>query len=164
MSELTSSKRHGGLGRTLLWLAILLSVLLLGFVTALTIRANPYVSDVKGNGISKFHFIEECREQLEDAGKLSMNMGGQSLTLEQALAQSRPLKPGERIQAELEAEPAEVVRAAQSAPTGGWGLTLPVVLSVEGQQGSTPLGQLGLQCAHDKATGKTVASILPPSQ
>jgi len=164
MSELTSSKRHGGAGRTLLWLAILLSVLLLGFVTALTVRANPYVSDIKQGGISKFHFIEECKEQLEDAGKLSMSMGGQSLTLEQALAQSRPLKPGERVHAELEAEPSAIIRAAQTVPDGGWGMTAPVLLSVRGPQGDTPLGPLGLQCAYSKATKKTVASILPPSQ
>ncbi|SMB90353.1 hypothetical protein [Deinococcus hopiensis] len=164
MSELTSSKRHGGAGRTLLWLAILLSLLLLGFVTALSIRANPYVSNVQQGGISKFKFIEECKDQLSEAGKLPVNLGGQSTTLEQVLAQSRPLKAGEHILAELNAEPREVVRAAQVAQTGGWAMTTPVLLSVEGPQGSTPLGQLGLQCAHEKDSGKTVASILPPSQ
>ena len=164
MSELTSSKRHGGLGRTLLWLSILLTVLLLGFVTALSIRSNPYVSDVEQGGISKFMFIEECRKELEDAGKLPVNLGGQSVALEQVLAQSRPLAAGERIQAETNSEAHEIVRAAQEAEGGGWNMTLPVLLSVEGPKGSTPLGQLGLQCTHEKASGKTTASILPPNQ
>lgn len=61
MSELTSSKRHGGAGRTLLWLAILLSLLLLGFVTALSIRANPYVSNVQQGASANSNLSRNAR-------------------------------------------------------------------------------------------------------
>ena len=60
---------HGTVGRTLLWLAILLSVALLTFVTLLAIRSNPLYSNAEANGISKYKFIEFCKDEL--SGKLN---------------------------------------------------------------------------------------------
>lgn len=152
MSELTSSKRHGNLGRTLLWVAIVLSVLLLGFVTALTIRANPYVSDREANGISKFKFLEACKEQLAEDEQL--------VSLQGLLQQSGQLRAGQRLTAEIAAEPADLVASVQSVPEGGWTLNVPANIQVNGR--GVPLGQLPMQCAHDKAQNRTTAQLQLP--
>jgi hypothetical protein len=152
MSELTSSRRHGGAGRTLLWVAIALSVLLLGFVTALSIRANPYASDYEANGISKFKFIEQCREQLAGAQQLEELKG--------VLQQTGQLRPNQALRADLAAEPSGIVAGTQAAPGGGWTLTGPADIRIEGQ--TAVLGQLGMQCVHDKAQGRTVAQLQIP--
>ncbi len=155
MSELTSSRRHGGLGRTLLWVSIVLSVLLLGFVTALTIRTNPYDSDAEANGISKFKFIEECREQLAESQELE--------TLRGVLQQTGQLRPNQNLHADIGAEPSEIVANTQAAAQGGWTLSAPANISIEGQR--AVLGQLGMQCTHDKAQNRTVAQLqLPGAQ
>lgn len=154
MSELTSSKRHGNLGRTLLWVAILLSVLLLGFVTALSIRANPYYSDAETNGISKFIFLEECRDGIREAEQLTALRG--------VLQQGGQLQQGQNLHAEIASEPSELVRNVQSAPGGGWTLTAPANISIQGQ--TAVLGQLGAQCAYDKARRRTNAQLQLPGQ
>lgn len=154
MSELTSSKRHGNLGRTLLWVAIVLSVLLLGFVTALSIRTNPYYSDVRANGISKFKFLEECREGVREAEQLAALRG--------VLQQGGQLQPGQNLHAEIASEPRELVQNVQTAQGGGWTLTAPANISIQGQ--TAVLGQLGAQCSYTKAQGRTVAQLQLPGQ
>lgn len=152
MSELTSSKRHGNLGRTLLWVAIVLSVLLLGFVTALTIRANPYVSDREANGISKYKFLEACKKQLSEDEQL--------VSLQGLLQQSGQLQAGQRLTAEIAADPAVLVESVQVVPEGGWSMTVPANIQVNG--GGVPLGQLPFQCAHSKAENRTTAQLQLP--
>ncbi|MVN88090.1 hypothetical protein GO986_15160 [Deinococcus sp. HMF7620] len=164
MSEHTSSNRHGGLGRTLLWVAVVLTVALLSFVMAVTTRSNPIYSDREANGISKYKFIEVCKEALEDNDELTVSAGGQSLPLKTLVEQGSPLKPGDEIHAELEAEPAQVVRAAQPAEGGGWTMTGPVTIAVHSGERVNALGQLPLQCSHDKKTGKTIAQLSLPGQ
>lgn len=154
MSELTSSKRHGNVGRTLLWVAILLSVLLLGFVTALSIRANPYYSDVGANGISKFEFLEKCRDGIREAEQLTALRG--------VLQQGGQLQQGQNLHAELASEPRELVRNAQTAPGGGWTLTGLANISIQGQ--TAVLGQLPAQCVYDKAQRRTAAQLQLPGQ
>jgi hypothetical protein len=60
-----SSSTQSPVGRILLWVAIVISLALLGFVTALTIRNNPYLSDAQTNGISKYKFLEGCKEEMQ---------------------------------------------------------------------------------------------------
>ncbi|ULH14559.1 hypothetical protein MF271_11065 [Deinococcus sp. KNUC1210] len=52
-------------GRTVLWIAILLTLALLTFITIFTANHNPYVNDVARNKISKYKFIEECKTQFD---------------------------------------------------------------------------------------------------
>ncbi|MEF2280153.1 hypothetical protein V3W47_17815 [Deinococcus sp. YIM 134068] len=152
MSELTSPKRHGRLGRTLLWVAIALSVALLGFVTAVTIRANPYYSNAEANGISKYIFLEECKEQIHDAEELEALKG--------VLQQTGQLRPNQNLTADIAAEPSELVANTQEAQGGGWTLTAPANIRIVGQ--TAVLGQLGMQCNHAKAQGRTVAQLQLP--
>lgn len=154
MSELTSSHRHGGLGRTLLWIAILLSVLLLGFVVALTVRANPYYSDRAANGISKFRFLEACKEDVRRAEQLPALAG--------VLRQAGQLGPNQSLHAELAPGSRDLVQSVQSVPGGGWALTAPANIGIQGQ--TAVLGQLGAQCTYDKAQGRTVAQLQLPGQ
>ena len=60
-----SSTTRSPLGRIFLWVAIVLSLALLGFVTALTIRNNPYLSDAQTNGVSKYKFLEGCKNEMQ---------------------------------------------------------------------------------------------------
>ncbi|GAA5532371.1 hypothetical protein [Deinococcus aluminii] len=154
MSELTSSQRHGNVGRTLLWVAILLSVLLLGFVTALTVRHNPYYSDRAANGISKFRFLEACKEGIGQAEQLT--------TLKSVLQQTGQLQPNQNLRAEIAAEPRQLVQSVQTLPGGGWTLAAPANIGIQGQ--TAVLGQLGAQCVYDKAQGRTVAQLQLPGQ
>lgn len=151
MSELTSNKRHGGLGRTLLWVAIVLTVALLGFVTAVAVRSNPIYSDREANGVSKYKFIEECRELLEDTEKLTVNAQGQAIPLKALVEQGgSPLAQDDAIHATLEAEPAQIIRATENIEGGGWTLTAPATIAVHNGARIRALGQLPMQCTHTK--------------
>ncbi|MBZ9715167.1 hypothetical protein [Deinococcus multiflagellatus] len=159
MSELTSTNRHGGAGRALLWVAIALTVALLGFVTIFVSQRNPIYSDREAGGISKFKFIEACKEVLEDTEALTVSAQGQTIPLKTLVQQGSPLKPGDKLHADLNAESPEIVRAAQLAEEGGWTMTLPVNIAVHSGERVTTLGQLPMQCRHDKRTGKTTAQL-----
>ncbi|MBB5379241.1 hypothetical protein HNQ07_004756 [Deinococcus metalli] len=164
MSELTQTKSRSGVGRPLLWLALLLSVALLGFVTAVAVRNNPIYSDRDANGISKYRFIEECKEAALDAETLSVGAGGQSIPLKTLVTQSRPLATGEHVATLLDAPAAAVVSGTQPVAGGGWTLAnLPVTINIVGKT-TTALGQLPLQCAYDKKAGKTTAQLQLPGQ
>ncbi|THF86838.1 hypothetical protein E7T09_12220 [Deinococcus sp. KSM4-11] len=164
MSELTQTNRRSGVGRALQWLALLLTLALLGFVTAVAVRNNPIYSDREANGISKYRFIEQCKEAAADAETLTVNASGQAVPLKTLVTQSRPLATGERIGSALEAPAAAVVAGTQSVDGGGWTLAgVPVTISIVGKKTST-LGQLPLQCSYDKKAGKTTAQLQLPGQ
>ncbi len=77
-----SSRTHSPVGRIFLWLAIVLSLALLGFVTALTIRNNPYLSDSEANGISKYKFLEGCKTEMQkQLDDFATRPGGQRLNV-----------------------------------------------------------------------------------
>ncbi|WP_229777679.1 MULTISPECIES: hypothetical protein [Deinococcus] len=165
MSEHTKTTSHGGAGRALLWLAILLTLALLGFVTATAVRNNPIYSDREANGISKYKFIEACKELAHDTENLAVGAAGQSIPLKTLIEQSgAPLKAGDSIHADLDAEPAQIIKATQTVEGGGWTLTAPATVAVHSAGRENTLGQLPLQCAHDKATGKTTAQLSLPGQ
>ncbi|OLV18836.1 hypothetical protein [Deinococcus marmoris] len=163
MSELTSNKRHGGVGRALLWVAIVLTVALLGFVTAVAVRGNPIYSDREANGVSKYKFIEECRELLTDTEKLTVGAQGQAIPLKTLVEQSAPLAKGDELRAELEAEPAQIIRATENIEGGGWTLTAPATISVHSGSKTRALGQLPMQCVHPKGQ-ETQAQLQLPGQ
>jgi hypothetical protein len=165
MSELTSSSRHGGVGRALLWVAVVLTLALLGFVTAVAVRSNPIYSDRAANGVSKYRFIEQCREQLEDTGELTVAAAGQAIPLRTLVEQGgSPLKAGDQLEAALEAEPAQIIRATEPVEGGGWTLNAPATISVQSGGRSRALGQLPMQCVHNRQDGKTVAQLQLPGQ
>lgn len=161
----TSTPRSGGAGRPLLWLVLLLSLALLSFVTVSAVRANPIYSDRDTHGISKYLFLEECKELVQDTAKLSVGAMGQAVPLKTLVEQSRPLAAGERLGTSLEVESTQLVRAVQTVDAGGWTLSgLPVTINILKGSASTPLGQLPLECRHDKKTGKTTAQLQLPGQ
>ena len=59
--------------RIALWVAIVLTLALMVWVSIFTAQRNPYLSDVERNKISRSKFIEECKvrvdEQVDQAGK-----------------------------------------------------------------------------------------------
>ncbi|UBV42895.1 hypothetical protein LAJ19_01300 [Deinococcus taeanensis] len=164
MSEHTKSTSHGGAGRALLWVAILLTLALLSFVTATAVRHNPIYSDRDANGISKYRFIEECKEIAEDSEALTVGAMGQTIPLKTLVEQSSPLKTGDELRATLDAEPREIIKATQTVEGGGWTLTAPAAISIHNGARVSTLGQLPMACTHDKKTGKTTATLNLPGQ
>ncbi|MDB5045642.1 MAG: hypothetical protein JWQ08_1692 [Deinococcus sp.] len=160
-----SGPRQGGAGRAVLWVAILLSVALLSLVVAVAVRTNPLASDSTTNGISKYKFLEECKEQLEEADSLNVSLQGQNVPLKTLIEQSSPLAAGEELHVEVASESREWVAAAQTNPEGGWLAASPVLISIHGKNASVrPVGSAGLQCLYSKKDKKTTAQIVPPSQ
>ncbi|MFC4638936.1 hypothetical protein [Deinococcus hohokamensis] len=160
----TSSSRRSGAGRLLLWLALLLSVALLGFVVAVTSRANPLQSDRETNGISKYKFLQQCRELAEDAEKLTVSAMGQSIPLKTLVEQGQPLQAGDELHAELDAGSVALVRAVQPVQAGGWSMTTPTTIGVRRNGALQTLGQLPLSCSYSKKEGKVVAQVQLPNQ
>ncbi|GGJ87733.1 hypothetical protein [Deinococcus aquiradiocola] len=56
----------GSGSRVLLWVAIVLTLALLVWMSVFTVQRNPYVSDVSRNKISKSRFIEECKTKFDE--------------------------------------------------------------------------------------------------
>ncbi|MFD1732112.1 hypothetical protein ACFSC4_15255 [Deinococcus malanensis] len=164
MSNQTSSSHRGAAGRTLLWLAILLSLLLLGFVVAVTSRANPLYSDRETHGISKYKFLHECKELAEDSENLTVAAMGQSIPLKTLISQGQPLGPQDHVHAELEADSVELVEAVQPVQAGGWTMTMPATIGVTRGGTARTLGELPLVCSYSKSEGKVVAQVQLPSQ
>ncbi|ANE42818.1 hypothetical protein [Deinococcus puniceus] len=160
-----SGSRGGRAGRAFLWVAILLSVALLSFVVAVAVRTNPLASDYTTNGISKYKFLEYCKEQLEEADTLSVSLQGQSVPLKTLIEQSSPLAAGESLHVSLAADSLEWVAAAQPNPEGGWLAGAPVLIAIHGKNASVrPVGSAGLQCLYSKKDKKTTVQIVPPTQ
>lgn len=164
MSNQTSSSHRGGVGRPLLWLAILLSLLLLGFVVAVTSRANPLYSDRETHGISKYKFLQECKELTEDSENLTVGAMGQSIPLKTLVSQGQPLGPADHVHAEFKADSVELVEAVQPVQAGGWTMTLPVTIGLTRAGTAQTLGDLPLVCSYSKKEGKVVAQVQLPNQ
>lgn len=65
MSEQTSSRPVRPSSQPLVWILGLLSLLLLGIVTAAAVSHNPLYSDRDAYGVSTYHFIEQCKEEMQ---------------------------------------------------------------------------------------------------
>ncbi|WP_146202713.1 hypothetical protein [Deinococcus irradiatisoli] len=156
MSQLTSNqrnKRHGSMGRGLLWLAIVLSVALLGFVTALAIRNNPLYSDAATNGISKYKFIEFCKDKMtEQLDAFAKQPGGAKID---AAYNARDIVSS--VSEGVQPQPAA---GATSLPARvpGWSMVSQVKLSREGFASQT----VPFACQYEK--GKEVQLNLQPQQ
>lgn len=163
MNEHTTT-RNGGAGRLWLWLILLLGTLLLSYVTATTIRHNPYVSDRNANGTSKYHFLRDCRELAHEADKLNAAAMGQTVPLKSLAEQGRPFGRGDAVHAELHEAPAKFVGNVSSLPEGGWTVTTPATISVTRDGVHQVLGELPMQCTYTKKGGKTTAVVQLPGQ
>lgn len=126
----TSKPRASGLAsRVVLWLAVAIMVALgsLGIVAA--VRANPLKTAAEEQGVSKYLFLNECKN------KLSEQIRGVI-----ADADVEFLPPG------------QIVPAVQPRQGGGWTWTSAVLVSSASNGGA---GQAQFTCEHDKATGET---------
>lgn len=154
MSNQNQSSAGRGKGRLLLWIVLALTVALLSFVTYTAARNNPLYSDRDAYGISKYKFIEECRERLHDPAELTLNAGpGQQIPLLDAVRQSGQVRTGESVVVETQAAPRDIVAGVQAIESGQLGLIAPVLIAVEGEDRQTrrPLGQASMQCTYDRS-------------
>ena len=118
---------HGAAGRTLLWAAIILSLALLSFITLLAIRNNPLYSDSVTNGISKYKFIEFCKDKMtQQLDEFAKQPGGAAIG---ASYNARDLVSG--VSAGALPRPAAGATALPPR-TPGWSLLGQVKLSREG--------------------------------
>lgn len=147
----TSSSSGGGLGRTLLWIAIALTVLLLGWVTATAVRANPIYSDRDAYGVSKYHFIELCREELHDPNQLPLMLGpGQTQPLLTAVQGTGEMRANDTLQVVSTATASQTDQAVRPS-SGQLQMTLPVLIQFRDAAGATrPLVPVNMQCSYDK--------------
>ncbi len=156
MSQLTSNqrnKRHGALGRGLLWLAVILTVALLSFVTALAIRNNPLYSDAATNGLSKYKFIEFCKDKMtEQLDAFAKQPGGAKIS---AAYNSRDI-----VSSVSEGVLTQPAAGATSLPPRlpGWSMISQVKLSREGFPSQT----VPFACQYEK--GKEIQLNLQPQQ
>lgn len=137
------------------WVFLGILAILLGIVTASAIKHNPLYSDRDAYGISKYKFIQDCKEELQRPDDLTLNLQGQPTKLGDLLAQSKQLKPGEKVVVTPNATPSDLVNHTQKVDDGKIGLAAPVLIGAQSSDGQRPLAQATMQCVHDRATGKT---------
>lgn len=143
---------HGAAGRILLWVAILVSAALLGFLTVWAVRNNPLYSNAEANGLSKYKFIEFCKDKMADQlGEFAKQSGGAQIG---ASYNARDIvsSVSEGVLPRSAANP-------NAAPPRipGWSMFSTVKLSREGYAAQTvPFG-----CQYEK--GKEVQLVNPQS-
>lgn len=163
MSNSSSSSPSGSTGRTLLWIALALTVLLLGWVTATAARANPLYSDRGAYGVSKYHFIELCREELRAPNELPLMLGpGQTQTLLEAVKSTGEMHDNETLEVATNAAPAQIDQAVRPNQNNQLQLQLPVMIGFKNQAGAVrPLVPVNMQCTYDKTkVGKDRVQVM----
>ena len=153
MSNSSSSSSGGGIGRTLLWIALALTVLLLGWVTATAVRANPFYSDRDAYGVSKYHFIEQCRERLHAPNDLPLMLGpGQTKSLLTAVKETGEMHDNETLQVVTDATPSQIDQAVRPNQNSQLQLQVPVMIEFKNTAGAVrPLVPVNMQCTYDKS-------------
>lgn len=159
MSELTAPRPQKQSGHPLVWVLGLLSLLALSYASYSAIRHNPLYSDRDAYGISKYRFIEECKEGLHDAKALSLNFQGQEVKLSELIASSGQLHQNETLVVSSVGDPQTVVSGVQPLEAGKLGLVAPVMIAARSSDGERKLAPANMQCVHDKATGKTEVGL-----
>lgn len=144
---------HGTTGKVLLWVAILLSVALLGFMTVWAVRNNPLYSNAEANGLSKYKFIEQCKDKLADQLNVFAKQPGGAQIGASYNARDIVSSVSEGIQ-----QPPAANATALPPRVPGWSMVSQVKLSREGFASQTvPFG-----CQYEK--GKEVQLQLQQGQ
>lgn len=135
MTTSTPTPRGAVGSRVFLWivLAILTALAVLG--TAIAIRTNPLASETRG--VSKFQFIEECKEAMAER-----------------IAQAK-------VPVSTDFGPPQQRAASVAATENGWGWQGFVTLG-DPKSGQRTAAQF--ICEHDRKTNKTEITALQPVQ
>ena len=137
MTHPQAPRRDSNAGRVILWIVTLLLVAIGSYFSYLAFRGNPYLSNEHHNGISKWRFLEECKDELRT--QVSGQLAGAQISF---------------------APPVQRVQGVTEVPDGGWnwqGFAL-----VQASQGNRIPVQFA--CAHNKASGKTQILGIQPAQ
>lgn len=148
------SPSSGGAGRTALWVVLALTVLLLGYVTAVAARANPIYSDRDAYGISKYRLIEECREHLFEPDNLPLTLApGQSQPLAKTMQDMRALNAGQKLLVESTAQPKAIDDGVLPDANGNLNFSMPVMVKISDTASGfvKPFAPLMLQCSYNKS-------------
>lgn len=130
--------------------------LLLGIVTAYAIKYNPLYSDRETYGISKYAFIEQCKEKLLETDELDLSIQGQIMKLGKVLENSKQLRAGEHAGVYISGPSKDLVAGVQPLDAGKLGLIAPVKIVAERAQEQRVLAPATMQCLHEKGQGVTV--------
>lgn len=133
--------KGGGGGRVMLWLSILIGFGLLSFVTATAVQNNPFVSS---SGISKWKFIEKCKEATHHPEKISVVNGK---TLKEVTA--KQMQKGDRLYVYLLATPQETVKGARAVDPGKWAWTSPMEVGFMRNGVKNTLGGGSAMCVYE---------------
>lgn len=159
MSESTVKRSSGNAGLPFL-LFLLILALLLGVVTTYAIRYNPLYSDRDAYGISKYMFIEQCKEKLHDASTLDLSMQGQTLKLGEVLQQANQLRTGESIGVHTTAASRDIVGGVQGLDANMLGLATPVNIVAQKGTERRVLAPASMQCMYDKTKKATQVQLV----
>ncbi|ADV68588.1 hypothetical protein [Deinococcus maricopensis] len=135
----------GGRGRPVLWFVLLASFVGATAGTIAITKANPLYSNAERNGISKYRFIEDCKDEIhQQISEIEKNANAQS-----GGKQTLNITP--------EFNASRLVQATGENPNaGGWYLQSEVNLVAPGIVRPTPFA-----CGYDpKATGKKLQAQL----
>ncbi len=122
--------KRGGRGRPVLWVVLLITLAILTAMTVFAVRSNPYQTNAVYNGISKFKFVDECKEQI----------------------QAQLAQAPQKLNYRLVKAPQDFLQEVAQAPGGGWQWVSNMEISAPGQPGTQ---QLPFACQYDKKAGKT---------
>lgn len=146
------------------FLFLLVLAALFGIVTAYAIRSNPLHSDRSAYGISKYAFIEQCKEQLHDADTLPLLLPGQSKTLGEALKEAGQLQPGEHAAVRLSASSQAIVSGVQEVQMGEntkqLGLSAPATILLVKNGEERPLVPINMRCLYNQQLRKAEVQLV----
>lgn len=125
----------------MLWLSILIGCGLLSFVTATAVQNNPIVAS---SGISKWKFIEKCKEATHHPEKLTV-MNGK--TLKEVTA--KEIQKGDHLYVHLLATPQETVKGARAVDPGKWAWTSPMEVGFVRDGAKNVLGSGSAMCVYE---------------
>lgn len=154
MNENTTTTSRGGSGRTALWVVLALSLAALAYLTmGLAIPNNPLYSDRSANGISKYKFLEQCQDGIEQAEEMGQ--------IHDALVKQHMLGEDDNVRTEMLLNSRELVDSIRvsNQPGQSWAMSAPVLL--RSQLTNEPLLQVYSQCHYDRENNRAVVSLQP---
>ncbi len=159
MSEPTAPHSVNRSSQSLAWILSLLSLLLLGIVTAAAIRHNPLYSDHDTYGVSTYRFIENCKEELQRPSEIKVGplTPGQpdtrkSLTDYLKSNPQQPLPAAADVFIRLTGTPSTLVEGVQHPDATSTQLRIPATVGYRLDGAEHLMGQAPVTCNYNPQT------------
>lgn len=155
MSDTTINRAASGQAGSSFFLFLLVMSALLAVVTAYAIRANPLYSDRDAYGISKYAFIEQCKERMHNASEVELPGPQGNIKLGEAVRQQpNMLQAGETLALRTaNVTSQEMIASVRPVESGKLGLALPVQLVATKEGNDRTITPAVFQCSYARAEG-----------